>query len=750
MSLLTGSLAMAGLLAVAIPIIIHLLFRRRRRPIEWAAMQFLRDALRKQRKRLQLEQLLLLLVRCLIPIVLGLALAQPLLKSVGALDLGGGRAITFIIDNGLVSALESDDGSTALDAHIQSARHVMEQLGPGDRVSLITTARPARLVIDASSDHASVLRAIRQLEPSDAASDLSGAISLLESSIGGDDATRNTQIAYLLSEFRTGSADLAQALPTLAALNDENTTLIATTPANAPRTNVTVTAVQPARSVLLAQAGQELRQVRIVLSRSGAALPAEVTTVRMESDAIEPVEPGIVNWSAGQEEAAVDLPLALTVSGNRQVPLRVSIDRDALGADNVRYAAPDLRDMVNVLLVHRAGFGAQSTVDRLTSGQWLQRALQPTDDTPIDVVSVEPATLTAGDLRTMDVVVVAQPERLVEEQWAELRGFVDRGGLLMVSPTSDATIHRWVAAFTGAMDLDWIVNVEREDLDKPMLLDLQRVAGSLLSLISADMEALLRPIVVNRRLRVEDATAANAAVIRYEDGLPMLLAASPPFAMDSPDPASPRASRGLAVLFTVAPNLNWTNLPSKPLMVPLVQELVRNGLSQTRSSQRWAVGDQPVLLEPEAQSLAGADGSVIALNDIGRADAPLGRAGVYTVRDRADRAVRAIAVNVQPEAARVEAQSSTAVQTWLEASGAWTITANDALTDPLRSAPAIASLGRTLLIVLLALVLLETLLARWFSHAKHGMHDPRDAALEPTLDEHAATLPQWEPHGGVA
>ena len=38
-------LALAAVAAVALPILIHLLFRRRRRPVEWAAMELLRRAL---------------------------------------------------------------------------------------------------------------------------------------------------------------------------------------------------------------------------------------------------------------------------------------------------------------------------------------------------------------------------------------------------------------------------------------------------------------------------------------------------------------------------------------------------------------------------------------------------------------------------------------------------------------------------------------------------------------------------------
>ena len=115
MSFVTPALAIAGLIAVGVPIIIHLLSRRRRRPIEWAAMRFLIEAFQKHRRRLRIEQLLLLIIRCLVLALLGAALARPLLDAPEALDLGGSRAVFLMIDNGLASSAVISDGRTALD-----------------------------------------------------------------------------------------------------------------------------------------------------------------------------------------------------------------------------------------------------------------------------------------------------------------------------------------------------------------------------------------------------------------------------------------------------------------------------------------------------------------------------------------------------------------------------------------------------------------------------------------------------------
>ena len=69
MTLLNGLLAL-GALAFTIPLAIHLLFRSRFTTLDWGAMHLLDSVIRVNRKRLQITNILLLLMRCLLPILL--------------------------------------------------------------------------------------------------------------------------------------------------------------------------------------------------------------------------------------------------------------------------------------------------------------------------------------------------------------------------------------------------------------------------------------------------------------------------------------------------------------------------------------------------------------------------------------------------------------------------------------------------------------------------------------------------------
>src|SRR5947208_16905567 len=77
-SFVTPGFFIAGALLVGLPILIHILNRRRYKIVPWAAMEYLLAAMKKNRRRLKFEQWMLLATRCLVMLFLGLALARPL------------------------------------------------------------------------------------------------------------------------------------------------------------------------------------------------------------------------------------------------------------------------------------------------------------------------------------------------------------------------------------------------------------------------------------------------------------------------------------------------------------------------------------------------------------------------------------------------------------------------------------------------------------------------------------------------
>ena len=78
MNFLTPLMAWAALFLAAAPLIIQLLNRRRFTIVDWAAMDFLREAMQRQRRILRLRDIILLILRTLCVLLFGLAIGLPM------------------------------------------------------------------------------------------------------------------------------------------------------------------------------------------------------------------------------------------------------------------------------------------------------------------------------------------------------------------------------------------------------------------------------------------------------------------------------------------------------------------------------------------------------------------------------------------------------------------------------------------------------------------------------------------------
>lgn len=174
----------AGALAVASPIIIHLLNKRRFKIVTWAAMSFLLEANKKNRRRVQLENLIVLLLRCLAMLLLGLLLARPFLPS-GLSDLiqNTQRFERIVVLDDSVSMMAMEPGGTPWQAALEGVNTLARQMADSrtdDSLTLILTSRPESPVMIAESVTAetvdSVLLELEGLRPSDFPADYRGAL----------------------------------------------------------------------------------------------------------------------------------------------------------------------------------------------------------------------------------------------------------------------------------------------------------------------------------------------------------------------------------------------------------------------------------------------------------------------------------------------------------------------------------------------------------------------------------------------
>src|SRR5262245_61391295 len=186
-----------GAVGMAVPIIIHLIGRRRARRVRFAAIDFLFGSDRKVRRRLRLRELLLLAARILACAAVPLALAKPYAacQARGPLVPRGPQAAVLIIDNSFGSTY-TIDGETLLARSLERARRILQQLGPEAEVGLLLTAEGAPPPGELSRDHLRLRDQINGIAASARPADLSAALRRAGLLLAG--SSQATRTVYLL------------------------------------------------------------------------------------------------------------------------------------------------------------------------------------------------------------------------------------------------------------------------------------------------------------------------------------------------------------------------------------------------------------------------------------------------------------------------------------------------------------------------------------------------------------------------
>ena len=136
-----------GLAAAGVPILIHLLNRRKFREVPWAAMRFLLAAIRKNQRRLRIEQWLLLAVRTLIILLVVAAMAKPFLEAFGAVIAGRRTHRVLVLDGSLSMGYTVGRREPVRPGQGAGGRSWSRSSRRGDAVSVILMGQPPRVVI---------------------------------------------------------------------------------------------------------------------------------------------------------------------------------------------------------------------------------------------------------------------------------------------------------------------------------------------------------------------------------------------------------------------------------------------------------------------------------------------------------------------------------------------------------------------------------------------------------------------------
>lgn len=513
-----AGLAAAGAAAISVPIAIHLLTRLRRRTQPWAAMRFLLEAFRRQRRRLQLEQLLLLLLRCAILLILGLALAGPLMGGL-ATSLGidpSGRLLCIVIDDAMSTQVPADAQQSRFDGLRTAAAKLIDQLRPGDRVAIISAGRPARgLVTPPTIDHDHARRTLNALTPRDVRADWPAALVAASQLVAQQRTDPERTFVVALSDFAVGSLDASRPAPAEVAGLGQKARVFVARPAG-EAANIQLESVEPRRlSVLPDLLGRSVASIDLKLRRFGGSTADATVGVELaviDQDAGKPI--GILKrdarFATGQDQATLSVELPLTSfgaqagdatqpapttapasssaappTGSRMLAVRARLDTGAAGAtgggsgatsagasagdslvaDNTRWSMIESRGQLHVAVLDDRASTASVAEGDLPPSQWLALALNPLGTTrgPITTTDVSAVNFDERALKGIDVAIVLRPDLVSAPGWSVLKEFASAGGCVWGFMPPSPGPAMWAATMRERMGLKWRFGVETRD-----------------------------------------------------------------------------------------------------------------------------------------------------------------------------------------------------------------------------------------------------------------------------------------------
>jgi hypothetical protein len=436
----------AGAALISSPIIIHLINRLRYRRVKWAAMEFLLKSQKKNRRRLIIEQLILLFLRIMLVLLAGLLLGR-LLWDARAFSRPQNTVHVVILDDTpsmgdfwredavtkntfdvAKKAIEEEIAHGAVQARTPQALYVV-------RLSALDAPFPIERLNDDSIEY---LRShLADLKPSALHVDLIDGIRKAKEIFEQNKNSR--YILHIVSDFRArdwagGSADaLREEIQSLTHIEGQGgTTVYLLDVADPPRNptqknavdhgNTGILDLQPETRVaarympidftvtIANYTPAERKNVRVIVKTNGQVREDASTT-------IVSVPPGITQKTF---TATFDTP------GFNQVTANLEAEDAGLAIDNTRYAVIEVREKVPLLFVEGDPAGSREKQDAADS--FYLRKLFLDAARGFDVVQRGVQELEQSNLDQYPAIYLFNVPRLSDKARANLEAYVRNGG----------------------------------------------------------------------------------------------------------------------------------------------------------------------------------------------------------------------------------------------------------------------------------------------------------------------------------
>jgi hypothetical protein len=422
-----------GIAATALPILIHLLNRRKYREMRWAAMRFLVAAMRKNQKRVKIEQWILLAIRTLVILAAVLAMAKPLVESLGAIALPGQRTHRVIVLDGSLSMAYQTSDKTRFEQAKALAAQLVRDSRRGDVLSIVLMADPPKVVVGDASPSANqteVLKEIETITLPHGGTDLVASFGAIDRVLEVSNIPRK-EVIFLTdlqaASWRKGPGSAEALKSAIAKLDARRAQSVVIDLGKDGGENRAVTDLR-LDSPVVTLGGPPPKLIATV--RNFGPNPVNDFKARLLVDGQLGPDVSVLSIPVGGDETFVFSP---TFSSPGDHLVEVRIDDDPLLLDNHRRLAVPVREFVRVLLVdgQPAGQPFESETD------YLAQALNPEVKSSgaasqVRTEVVNESQLGTRDLAPYDAVVLCNIAQFTGAEAAALDAYLKQGGGVVV------------------------------------------------------------------------------------------------------------------------------------------------------------------------------------------------------------------------------------------------------------------------------------------------------------------------------
>ncbi len=413
---------LAALGALAVPVLVHLLFRRRARPVNLGTLRFLKIATHKSTRRRKLKRLLLLTLRMMCVAFLVLLFARPYRAEFGS---GGTAGVTVVLIDRSASMSRERDGARLIDHALHELPGVLAGVPANSQVEAAWFDMRIQPIGTLDNDGRGTLARLEAPAALTGGTDFSAALTWAASRCEGARGRGPLSVTIITDLQRSGFGNLEGfTFPQDVLVNVVDV-------GERAAANVAVTEVRPIS--LLAPADRPTTVQATILNAQAVSLDRETVHLRLSNGNKTVNIPAVASAAPGAS-TTVSFETPPLAAGLWQGTVSVTV-KDALPLDNVRHVAVYVAQKPTVLMVD----GAARNVAVLGEGYFLESALrltaagEPDADAPFRVVVLPYAgDVRLPDLGQVDVLVLANVADIRAADAAKVRAFLDRGGGVVV------------------------------------------------------------------------------------------------------------------------------------------------------------------------------------------------------------------------------------------------------------------------------------------------------------------------------